>query len=376
MLTSPGAAIKIAQNLGLNRLEAETPDKTWAPVWASRLKREIGRRLWWTFVALDWSHAIAHGSTYCIHPAQNLTVFPSNLRDDELDDPDAAPQPMSVYTPISMQIFRFQFVQVYREITDHMAAHPDPPYTFIEAMHEKIVDLASTLPDHFRRPERLVQPTRALMVDSIFLNLLVNIRLARLHRPYFLRGYHDKRYLDSKERCVKASQEVLRLVDLAEHRCPQILSLWLPLFYAFTAAVPVCIDLVFEPTDGKRRAAEGVLETFRKHSATSVSARHSAFVIERMLALQVAPSAKRRRVDNDDDNESVPGGGDVDVAMLKSKIKSILESAIHGPPQASSANDAEPVSWELNDQLFNLFDSGDVLNILWSQTEAVWPTMQ
>jgi hypothetical protein len=58
-----GTAVKIAQNLGMNRLEAEAADKVWSPVWNTRLRREMGRRVWWTFVSLDWAHAIAHGST-------------------------------------------------------------------------------------------------------------------------------------------------------------------------------------------------------------------------------------------------------------------------------------------------------------------------
>jgi len=58
-----GAAIKIGQNLGLNRLEAEGKNKDWDPQWNSLLKREMARRVWWTFVSLDWSHAISHGST-------------------------------------------------------------------------------------------------------------------------------------------------------------------------------------------------------------------------------------------------------------------------------------------------------------------------
>lgn len=93
-----GSAIKIAQNLGLNRLEAEAPGKVWSPLWRSRLRRELGRRLWWTFVALDWSNAIAHGSTYQVVPMQNLCALPSNLRDDQLEDDDAVAEPLTVYT--------------------------------------------------------------------------------------------------------------------------------------------------------------------------------------------------------------------------------------------------------------------------------------
>lgn len=78
-----------------------------------------------------------------IHPSQNLTALPANLDDDQLEDPDAVPQPMSVYTvslscsarsdmkPISMHILRFKFVQLYREITDYMASRHTPSYSFI-----------------------------------------------------------------------------------------------------------------------------------------------------------------------------------------------------------------------------------------------------
>lgn len=93
-----GSAIKIAQNLGLNRLQEEAPGKVWSPLWRSRLRRELGRRVWWTFVALDWSNAIAHGSTYQVVPMQNLSALPSNLRDDQLEDDDAVAEPLSVYT--------------------------------------------------------------------------------------------------------------------------------------------------------------------------------------------------------------------------------------------------------------------------------------
>lgn len=33
-----------------------------------------------------------------IHPTQNLTALPLNIEEDRLDDPNAAPQPLSVYT--------------------------------------------------------------------------------------------------------------------------------------------------------------------------------------------------------------------------------------------------------------------------------------
>jgi hypothetical protein len=35
--------------------------------------------------------------------------------------------------------------------------------------------------------------------------------------------------------------------------------------------------------------------------------------------------------------------------------------------------DAAPVNWELNDQLFGMFEASDILNNLWPQAESIWP---
>jgi hypothetical protein len=149
-----GSAIRIGQNLGLNRLEAEERGKTWPPLWSTRMQREMGRRVWWTFAALDWSHASSHGGIYCIHPSQNFTALPANLDDDRLDD-DGAELPLDVYTPISMQIFRFKFVTLYREVTDHMATRKIPSYPFIMRMDSELMISAHGLPSHFKNPDKL-----------------------------------------------------------------------------------------------------------------------------------------------------------------------------------------------------------------------------
>jgi hypothetical protein len=72
------------------------------------------------------------------------------------------------------------------------------------------------------------------VTDAIFLNVMANVRLIRLH-SYFLRGYHDGRFTISKKRCLESAQTLLRLIDLAEKRVPTLLSFWVVLFYAFTA---------------------------------------------------------------------------------------------------------------------------------------------
>jgi len=132
-------------------------------------------------------------------------------------------------------------------------------------MDDAIIELANSLPKHFGDPAQLSPDTdrrvscssrstanhTQLVIDSIFLNVTANTRLVRLHRPFFLRGYHDKRYARSKDRCVRASHVILSLLDLAKTRAPVLLSFWIVLFYAFSAVCPTlntCGKLTFRPS--------------------------------------------------------------------------------------------------------------------------------
>ncbi|GMK58036.1 hypothetical protein CspeluHIS016_0500680 [Cutaneotrichosporon spelunceum] len=391
-----GSAVKMAQNLGMNRLEAEAADKVWSPVWNTRMRREMGRRVWWTFVSLDWAHAIAHGSTYVVHPSQNLTALPLNVEEELLDDPNAQPQPLSTYTNMSMHIFRFKFVQMYREITDHTMTHQNPSYQFVLAMDDSIIELARNLPKHFGDPSNLPgDSSPSLVLDSIFLNITANIRLIRLHRPYLLRGYQDVRYLRSKERCVSASQTVLQLIELATHRAPVLLGFWTVLFYAFSAAVPVVIDHLFEPTDEKRQSVLQILATFREHTVLSPAARKSVFVLERLLEVENQfrdpatgeSSTKRRRGDNGPEAALSPGTLQAD-ELLRSTIRNILERATQNE-SAQQRNMPLPVMGMAALQQAEAFSdlgssdtlgldnmwapSFDILDTLWTQTENAWP---
>lgn len=72
-----GAAIKMAQGLGLSRLGAEQqsvdgrPLPMWKGRWESVIQREIGRRIWWNLVFLDWSLAPSYNYACSIQPDQS-----------------------------------------------------------------------------------------------------------------------------------------------------------------------------------------------------------------------------------------------------------------------------------------------------------------
>lgn len=59
----------MAQNLGMSRLGSEQqsqdgkPLATWAGRWESLIQREVGRRIWWNLVNLEW--ALAPSYSFC-----------------------------------------------------------------------------------------------------------------------------------------------------------------------------------------------------------------------------------------------------------------------------------------------------------------------
>jgi hypothetical protein len=106
-----GASIKIAQNLCLNRLDdARFMEKERAKNriacggnesagQQTILERELGKRVWWYLVWLDWSHALSHGGSYSINPSHNKTNLPANIEDEDLEGAEILQaKPLEEYT--------------------------------------------------------------------------------------------------------------------------------------------------------------------------------------------------------------------------------------------------------------------------------------
>ncbi|KAG7086142.1 hypothetical protein E1B28_002101 [Marasmius oreades] len=105
-----GSAIKIAQNLGIDRLGTEYDRKTYLGPWKSVVRREVGRRVWWNLIHNEWSNAATHHGSYSIIPSQNRTGLPLNVNDIDLQD-DFGPieqAPHTKYTEMTYSLMRFR----------------------------------------------------------------------------------------------------------------------------------------------------------------------------------------------------------------------------------------------------------------------------
>lgn len=72
---------QMAQGLGLSRLGAESTSSgqaksspMWTGRWESVIEREVGRRIWWNLVFLDWALSPSYNFSCSIHPDQSKST--------------------------------------------------------------------------------------------------------------------------------------------------------------------------------------------------------------------------------------------------------------------------------------------------------------
>lgn len=280
-----GASIKIAQNLALNRLddvrflEKERQKNKNGAASAhqqqSPLERELGKRVWWYLVWLDWSHALSHGGCYAIHPNHNRTNLPANINDEDLTasatNVNAAviSKPLEEYTSMSFTIWKLRFLDVYRQTIDLMNGPTGMTHTQLAEMDKKLMEMLNGLPSYFQL--RMDEQDRWTFGDSCHDMELLSIqitgwnRLLRLHRPFLARGLLDKNNI-SRKRCVDAAYNILACFRHAKKHAPLLLKVWIHVYYVFSGALVLFLDLCYDDgsdskaTEDKRKAIREMLD--------------------------------------------------------------------------------------------------------------------
>ncbi|KAF5379255.1 hypothetical protein D9757_010680 [Collybiopsis confluens] len=310
-----GSAIKMAQNLGISRLGSESITKTYSGIWNSVVKREVARRIWWSLIFNDWSHAAAHNGAYSVHPSQNHTAFPANVNDDDLVDGfPLKERPITEYTEMTLSLTRFRFVEIYREIVDNMQAPTG--YEFVTEMDAKLRKMQEEIPRFFQEGDSTgcspyatggsYQPVDGVKRLELTLCLVMaETRRLRLHRPYLFKGYKDRRYAKSREQCINSARTVLNLLKSNNEQSAVLLKWWMILFYGFAAAsaVVLFIDLCHYKADEgpdleqRRTELREALDLFKAVEHISTVSRNAIALLEGLMGVEPdipsKPSKKR-----------------------------------------------------------------------------------
>ncbi|KAF9073319.1 fungal-specific transcription factor domain-containing protein [Rhodocollybia butyracea] len=308
-----GSAIKMAQNLGISRLGSESDNRSYSGMWSSVVKREIARRIWWSLIFNDWSHAAAHNGTYSIHPSQNHTGFPANIDDiDLVEGMTLQERPNTQYTEMTLSLTRFRFVEVYREIVDNMQSPTG--YEFVAEMDAKLRQIQEEIPRYFEEGDTTATaPYHVKRLELTLCLLMGETRQLRLHRPFLFKGYKDRKYAKSRERCIHSAREILNLLKSNNEQSAILLKWWMVLFYGFAASVVLFIDLCHHKVDNgpdldfRRAELREALDLFKTVEHISSVSQNAIALLEGLLRVEpdiLAKPSKKRGASSQETDES------------------------------------------------------------------------
>ncbi|RSH91597.1 hypothetical protein EHS25_008966 [Saitozyma podzolica] len=204
-----GSAIKIAQNLGLNRLGPENKaNEEWPGSWQDPVRRDIGRRIWWNIVLLDWSMASAYGSTYLVKPDLPYSLCYSPGKSWITEE-----SPGYGITQLCDGTIEERFLALRKAF---------PPYM-------ESIEAAQSVADRLDSPN--------IVFECLLLRMCDQSYILRLHRPYQVMGYGNDEYRYSADRCVQAAKAILLDFHAAWLECPFLLNFWLVPSFVCVAGV-------------------------------------------------------------------------------------------------------------------------------------------
>nr|ODN88678.1 nuclear protein [Cryptococcus depauperatus CBS 7841] len=300
-----GAAIKMAQGLGLSRLGAEQqavdgkPLPMWTGRWESLIQREVGRRIWWNLVFLDWSLAPSYNYSCSIQPDHIKTALPANIEDEDIiDGLPIRPQPLNVRTGMSFQLARLKFAEISQRQIWQANNNNHPPYSFVLSVDGELRKAMMELPSFFQpdcnNKEVPSQEPKARVqyYEKIILSLAIHSRMLRLHRPWLSRGYEDEHFAYSKEQCIRAARASLRMMSDSEGTAAYLEKWWLPLFHVSVSGLVIIIDLLrtsrkdmfSNDVQEKIDEVKGALDQMRKIADVSHPSRAAVKVMDLLLA--------------------------------------------------------------------------------------------
>jgi hypothetical protein len=191
---------------------------------------EMRRRVWWHLTATDWSAALfagSHDGVYTIHPDHMHVNKPRNVTDEDLmTQPADFARPCDEPTSTTYYLSRIVLAKICREVADTMLeiqATSDIhkiPYVRIRELDARFSDLLAGLPAALRLDNTNEQDYESAsnvvthhphLKQKYFTYLTTEARRCKLHLPYLLRVQQNQEFNFSRERCLEAARNVLRL---------------------------------------------------------------------------------------------------------------------------------------------------------------------
>lgn len=292
-----GAALKVAQGLGLQRLALED-DESDIEARASLLvmpaqrqkivQREIGRRVWAQLCVQDW-FSISFSEMYSINRLHFSTARPSNMNDSTLQIyPEEAP------TGVSFSNFLFEIAKSMPQMHDSVLG-ANTLYTKYEHVltgDAKMRELVTQLCPKFLNAMEPIEPQWPVWVPWArrSISLCYHHKIIMIHRPFLGRSFSEPPFAFSRRACLTASKMILKEAKQAyDEEGP---TLWIDQAFMVAAGITLALD-IFHRKEGEaeleehKRMVETTINMLGKYDDSMIALRGS-----RLLASLLAEQAK------------------------------------------------------------------------------------
>ncbi|KAL5119249.1 hypothetical protein ACEQ8H_002736 [Pleosporales sp. CAS-2024a] len=246
LITWLSAGIRIAQCLGLHRIGPDAADDDDDDDdderYLERLEKEIGRRVWWKLVAMDY-HSIPYtGGTYSIHLRHCSTEPPRNCNDDLHSQSERA---LTLSTYALTQARRGVLIPA---LLDGPSRGDDAVsrYEHVIAIDRQMRQLVAGIPPHLlRQPhsDGLLDDPEWLTVARRTLAIAAADKIIMIHRAFLLKSFESPAYLFTRQTCVSAARTILREHDEISKAGPDCPPIWIHSAFCVAAIVVVCLEL-------------------------------------------------------------------------------------------------------------------------------------
>ncbi|KAJ9094996.1 hypothetical protein QFC21_005789 [Naganishia friedmannii] len=207
-----GTAVKIAHNLGINRLGPELKRQAtyqevsshFGPRWVMASDREVGRRIWWTLVELDWNASPDHQFNHVTPKNLSTCAEPAHVNDESLiGHGPVVPEPLDVHTrfvesAIDNGRLRYEIAVDTQADFFHTIEDLSPFYRLN-------ADFAMDLEQYATDARQLAR----MAAEKRVINTSGHLRILRCHRFYLPEAYHIAKYNYSKEAVLRSSKWLL-----------------------------------------------------------------------------------------------------------------------------------------------------------------------
>ncbi|TVY14500.1 Fusarisetin A cluster transcription factor fsa6 [Lachnellula arida] len=203
-----GNIVRLCLRMGLHR------DTTKVGGNITPFQAEMRRRVWHHLGQIDLLASFQIGLPGMVESIQSDTLYPRNLRDEDLDEGMAElppSRPDSELTPISYLISKSRLCHACGQIAALANRLTLPPYSEVMKMDGLLHEAYATMPPFFQIPSEFsLFESPDLIIKQFSLALVYQKSRCMLHRKYIMKQNEDPQYAYSKKVAVDASMELLK----------------------------------------------------------------------------------------------------------------------------------------------------------------------